>query len=67
MAETSLHSPDEVYGEYATANGFDVSNEGTEAPLTDTLPDPAVDVAVEVLLVVTEAAVDARVLSGVVG
>jgi len=36
MAETVLHPPEEVYGEYAMANGFDESNEGTETPLRET-------------------------------
>jgi len=38
MSETALHPPVEVYGEYAIANGFDESNEGTETPLRAT-PD----------------------------
>jgi hypothetical protein len=36
MAETVLHPPVEVYGEYAMANGFEESNEGTETPLRAT-------------------------------
>ena len=39
MAETSLQPPDEVYGEYATANGFEESKDGTEAPLRETPPE----------------------------
>jgi len=38
MSETALHPPEEVYGEYAMANGFDESNDGTETPFRAT-PD----------------------------
>ena len=65
MAGTSLHPPDEVYGEYATANGLDVSNDGTDTPCSEMLPDPAFDVSVEVLGVT--AAAGAGVLSDAVG
>ena len=61
MAETSLHPPDEVYGEYATANGFDLSNDENNALFNETLLDATFDVEIEVLLGV--AAVDAGTLS----
>ena len=38
MSETALHPPEEVYGEYERANGFDESNDGTETPFRET-PD----------------------------
>ena len=39
MAETSLQPPDEAYGEYATANGFEGSKDGTDTPLRETPPE----------------------------
>jgi hypothetical protein len=44
MSETALQPPDDVYGEYATANGFDESNDGTDTPFADAPPldDPVV-------------------------
>ena len=67
MAETSLHPPDEVYGEYAMANGFDVSNDGREAPFREMLAEEAFVVAVEVAPRSAKAAVDGGVLGDIVG
>jgi hypothetical protein len=36
MAETSLHPPDEVYGEYPMPKGLDESKDGTETPFRPT-------------------------------
>jgi hypothetical protein len=46
IAETSLQPPDEVYGEYATANGFEESKDGTDTPLRETPPELEEEIAV---------------------
>ena len=66
MAETSLHPPDDVYGEYATANGFDVSKDGMEPPFEGLPPDPSLGFDLETDVLLVAEIVDVGVLRDVV-
>lgn len=58
-----MQPPDDVYGEYATANGFEESNDGTETPLRETSPELEEEAAV----LYAAAAVDEDVLTDTAG
>ena len=64
IADTSLQPPDDVYGEYATANGCEGSNDGTETPLRETPPELEEAAAVPAA---AAAVVDGNVLTETVG